>query len=92
MIPKIIHFCWLSGDPYPQKIRKCMKTWKRIMPDYEVKLWNMETFDISTAPIYVQEAIKARKMGFRRRLYSYVCTLYRRRHLSGLRRKDLKKI
>lgn len=64
MIPKIIHFCWLSGDPYPQKIRKCMKTWKRIMPDYEVKLWNMETFDISTAPIYVQEAIKARKWAF----------------------------
>ncbi len=30
MIPKIIHFCWLSGDPYPEKIRKCMKTWKKV--------------------------------------------------------------
>ena len=58
MIPKIIHFCWLSGDPYPEKIRKCMKTWKKVMPDYEIKLWNMETFDVSSAPVYVQEAVK----------------------------------
>lgn len=52
MIPKIIHFCWLSGDPYPEKIRKCMKTWKKVMPDYEIKLWSMETFDVSSAPVY----------------------------------------
>ena len=64
MIPKIIHFCWLSGDPYPEKIRKCMKTWKKVMPDYEIKLWSMETFDVSSAPVYVQEAVKARKWAF----------------------------
>ena len=64
MIPKIIHFCWLSGDPYPSKIRKCMATWKKVMPDYEWKLWNMENFDISKAPVYVQEAVKTRKWAF----------------------------
>ena len=64
MIPKIIHFCWLSGNPYPKKIRQCIDSWKNVMPDYKIKLWNMETFDVSTAPVYVQEAIKARKWAF----------------------------
>lgn len=64
MIPKIIHYCWLSNDPYPAKIKQCMKTWKKVMPDYEVKLWNMENFDVASAPTYVQDAIKARKWAF----------------------------
>lgn len=64
MIPKVIHFCWLSGDPYPAKIRKCMKTWKKVMPDYEWKLWSLENFDLASAPRYVQEAVKARKWAF----------------------------
>ena len=64
MIPKIIHFCWLSNDPYPKEIRQCMDSWKKVMPDYEIKLWNMETFDVSSAPVYVQEAVKARKWAF----------------------------
>ena len=64
MIPKIIHFCWLSNDPYPAKIRACMDSWKRIMPDYTIKHWNGKNFDIAAAPPYVQEAIKARKWAF----------------------------
>lgn len=39
MIPKIIHLCWLSGDPFPTDIQKCMDSWKNILPDYEVWLW-----------------------------------------------------
>lgn len=38
MIPKIIHFCWLSGDAYPQKIQYCIKSWKNILPEYEIRL------------------------------------------------------
>ncbi len=64
MIPKIIHYCWLSNDPYPAKIRKCMDTWKKVMPDYELKLWNTENFDIDNAPTYVKEAVKSRKWAF----------------------------
>lgn len=64
MIPKVIHFCWLSNDPYPRKIQKCMATWKKVLPDYEVKLWNTENFDISKSPAYVQEAYRQRKWAF----------------------------
>ncbi len=63
-IPKIIHFCWLSNDPYPRKIRRCMASWKTIMPDYEIKKWDTTNFDISAAPVYVQQAFKQRKWAF----------------------------
>lgn len=64
MIPKVIHFVWLSNDPYPSKIKKCMKTWKKVMPDYEIKCWNTKNFDIDSAPSYVREAFKQRKWAF----------------------------
>lgn len=62
-IPKVIHFCWLSGEPYPLKIRRCMDTWKRVMPDYQLKLWTTENFDVASVP-YVKEAYERRKWAF----------------------------
>jgi hypothetical protein len=44
MIPKIIHFCWLSDDPYPPKIQKCIDSWKKFLPDYEFVHWNFKRF------------------------------------------------
>ena len=64
MIPKIIHFCWLSGEPYPARIRKCMETWRKAMPDYERKLWSLDNFDITSAPQFVRDAVAARKWAF----------------------------
>lgn len=64
MIPKKIHYCWLSGDPYPRKIRKCIDSWRKVMPDYEIKLWSTENFDINSAPEYVREAYARRKWAF----------------------------
>lgn len=64
MIPKKIHYCWLSGEPYPDKIHKCIDSWQKIMPDYEIKLWDCNTFDIASAPAYAQEAFKKRKWAF----------------------------
>lgn len=64
MIPKVIHYCWLSGDAYPEKIRRCMESWKRVMPDYEVKLWSLKNFDLAAAPAYVREAVAKRKWAF----------------------------
>lgn len=29
MIPKVIHFCWLSNDPFPLSIQKCIDSWKK---------------------------------------------------------------
>ena len=63
MIPKKIHYCWLSGDLLPRKIRKCMDTWRRVMPDYELKLWDTNNFDVTSVP-FVHEAFRERKWAF----------------------------
>lgn len=63
MIPKKIHLCWLSGDPYPQKIRKCLDSWKRHLPDYEVVLWDRNRFDMDKVP-WVRQAFEAKKYAF----------------------------
>lgn len=62
-IPKKIHFCWLSGDPFPPLIERCIASWKRHLPDYEFVLWDRQRFDIDQVP-WVKEAFEARKYAF----------------------------
>ncbi len=63
MIPKIIHYCWLSGDPIPEKLQNCMNSWKEKLPDYEFMLWDLKRFDISKS-LWVKQAFKAKKFAF----------------------------
>ena len=63
MIPKIIHYCWFGGKPMPELALKCIESWKKFLPEYELRLWNEETFDINSVP-YVREAYEARKFAF----------------------------
>ena len=63
MIPKIIHLCWLSGDPYPADIEACLKTWKEHLPDYEIWLWDTQRFDVH-ATKWTEQAFAARKYAF----------------------------
>lgn len=63
MIPKIIHYCWLSGDPIPKKLTECMQSWKLHLPDYEFKLWDKNQFDINTVE-WVREAFDNKKYAF----------------------------
>ena len=63
MIPKIIHYCWLSGDPFPETIANYMATWKEKLPDYEFILWDTNRFDIESN-IWVKQAFDAKKYAF----------------------------
>jgi len=63
LIPKIIHFCWLSGDPYPDLVRRCIQSWEDKLPDYEIFLWDMDRFDIHSVP-WVEQACEAKKWAF----------------------------
>lgn len=63
MIPKIIHYCWLSGDPIPEKLKKYMESWKKHLPDYEFMLWDLERFDIHQT-LWTQQAFAAKKYAF----------------------------
>ena len=63
MIPKIIHYCWFGGKPLPKLAKKCIESWKKYLPDYEIKEWNESNFDVNIIP-YTQEAYKANKYAF----------------------------
>lgn len=63
MIPKIIHYCWLSGEPYPEEVQECMASWKKQLPDYKLRLWDMNSFDVSSID-FVKEAVSVRKWAF----------------------------
>jgi mannosyltransferase OCH1-like enzyme len=72
MIPKKIHYCWLSGEKFPKKIQECFDTWKKVMPDYELVLWDKKKFDTDSVP-FVKEACSVGKWAFAAdyiRLYS----------------------
>ena len=60
MIPKKIHYCWLSGETIPPNFQKCINSWKKIMPDYEIACWDTNKFDI-TSNLFVEEACKVKK-------------------------------
>lgn len=63
MIPKIIHYCWFGRGPMPELAQKCIASWKKYLPDYEIKEWNEDNFDVNIIP-YTAEAYKAKKYAF----------------------------
>ena len=63
MIPKIIHYCWFGGNPLPENVSKCIESWKKCCPDYEIKQWNENNYDINKFQ-YVKEAYEAKKWAF----------------------------
>jgi mannosyltransferase OCH1-like enzyme len=63
MIPKIIHHCWFSGDQYPEKIKNCINSWGKYLPDYEIKLWDASNFNVNIN-LWTQEAYKKKKYAF----------------------------
>lgn len=63
MIPKIIHYCWLSGEEYPQDIKNNLASWKTILPDYEFILWDKKKSEVVDC-IWIQQAIQNRKFAF----------------------------
>lgn len=63
MIPKVIHYCWFGGKPLPDLEVKCIESWKKFCPDYEIKEWNENNFDL-TCCNYVKEAYQAKKWAF----------------------------
>ena len=43
MIPKVVHYCWFGRNPLPESAVKCIESWRKYMPDYEIKEWNEDS-------------------------------------------------
>lgn len=62
-IPKVIHYCWFGGRPLPPDALKCIDSWKKFFPDYEIKQWDESNFDVNIIP-YTSEAYSIGKYAF----------------------------
>lgn len=63
MIPKIIHYCWFGGNPLPTQVKKYIETWKKHLPDYEIREWNESNFDVNST-VWTKEAHASHKYAF----------------------------
>lgn len=63
MIPKKIHYCWFGRGEKPKLAQKCIASWKKYCPDYEIIEWNEDNFDIDTNP-YTRMCYDQRKFAF----------------------------
>lgn len=79
MIPKIIHYCWFGGKSLPSSAIKCIASWKKFFPDYEIKEWNESNFDVNMMA-FTREAYASKKYAF----VSDVARFYVLYHEGGL--------
>ena len=62
-IPKVIHFCWFGEKEKPELVKKCISSWKKYCPDYEIIEWNEENFNVNSCK-YCKEAYELKKYAF----------------------------
>ena len=62
-IPMTIHYCWFGRNPLPKTAKNCIASWKKYLPDYEIKEWNEDNFDVNIIP-YTKEAYNCKKYAF----------------------------
>lgn len=79
MIPKIIHYCWFGKNNMPLEAQRCIDSWKKYCPDFQIKEWNEDNFDLNLYP-YVKEAYDKRKFAF----VTDVVRLYALYHEGGI--------
>lgn len=71
MTPKIVHYCWFGKKEKPESFYRWLETWKRVLPDYEIKEWNESNFNVDYCD-YSREAYNMRNYAF----VSDVCRVY----------------
>ena len=64
MIPRVIHMVWLSEDVKPALVKRCMNSWRKELPEFQIREWSSRDFDFESMPPFVREAIALRKWAF----------------------------
>ena len=64
MITKIIHYCWFGGKPLPKLAQRCKASWEKFFPDYQIKEWNEQNYDVNAVPYT--------KYCYERKLWAYL--------------------
>ena len=62
-IPKVIHYCWFGKNEIPENLKKYMESWKEFCPDYEIKEWNEDNYNVYCNK-YSAEAYNQKKYAY----------------------------
>ena len=62
-IPKIIHYCWFGGNELPDNVIKCIKSWEKYCPDYQIIRWDESNYDYKKVS-FTAEAYSVKKWAF----------------------------
>ena len=63
MIPKAIHYCWFGRGKKSAQFQMCLDSWKKYLPEYQLKEWNEDNFDVNSVP-YTKESYECRKWAY----------------------------
>lgn len=63
VIPRTIHAIWFSGEPMPELYQKCLQSWKKYASDFEIKIWNLDTYKPDNC-LFFEQAIEHRNWAF----------------------------
>lgn len=62
-IPHVIHYCWFGGKPKPESVLRCIESWKKFCPGFEIKEWNETNYDVHKHP-YMEKAYNEKRWAF----------------------------
>ena len=60
---KFIHYCWFGDKPLPKSAKKCIKSWKKYLPDHKIIKWSEDNVNLDECP-FIREAYDAKKFAF----------------------------
>lgn len=63
MIPKTIHYCWFGGGEKSALAKKCIASWHKFCPDFQIIEWNEKIFDLDQNA-YVRYCYDNKKWAF----------------------------
>lgn len=63
MIPSKIHYCWFGNNPKSKLIEKCIASWRKYFPQWEIIEWNEQNYDVNKNA-YISEAYRQKKWAF----------------------------
>lgn len=64
-IPRILHYCWFGRGKYSEKIKKCIESWHKVLPEYQFMLWNEDNFPPENGLYpFAEQAMKDKKWAF----------------------------
>lgn len=64
LIPRTLHHLWLSDDPKPALVQRCLASWRQVMPGFSIRCWSLADFELTNLPLFVRQAIAVKQWAF----------------------------